>query len=108
TLAKIVFAWQRVVLPLPSRVAHGELLEGLANVPLAAQIFLLAISPAVCEELFFRGALLSGLRRDLGALTCIAWEAVIFGAAHSSIYRFVPTGILGMVLTAITLRTRSL
>jgi len=108
TLAKIVFAWQRVVLPLPSRVAHGELLEGLANVPLAAQILLLAISPAVCEELFFRGALLSGLRRDLGALTCIAWEAVIFGAAHSSIYRFVPTGILGMVLTAITLRTRSL
>jgi membrane protease YdiL (CAAX protease family) len=33
---------------------------------------------------------------------------VLFGAAHSSIYRFVPTGLLGMLLTAIVLRGRSL
>jgi sodium transport system permease protein len=107
-LAKIVFEWQTVVLPLPSRVETGELLEGLSDMPLPLRIFLLAISPAICEELFFRGAILSGLRRDLSVLSCIAWEAVVFGAAHSSIYRFVPTGILGMVLTAITLRGRSL
>jgi hypothetical protein len=30
-------------------------------------VLLLAVSPAICEELFFRGALLSGLRRDLAA-----------------------------------------
>ncbi len=107
-LARMVFEWQRTVLPLPSSVEQGELLQGLADVPFALRLFLLAISPAVCEELFFRGALLSGLRRDLSAASCLAWEAVLFGAAHSSIYRFVPTGLLGMLLTAIVLRGRSL
>jgi sodium transport system permease protein len=107
-LAKIIFEWQKVALPLPSRVEHGDLLQGLAGIPLSMRILLLAISPAVCEELFFRGAFLSGLRRDLSVVSCLAWEAVLFGAAHSSIYRFVPTAILGMVLAAITLRGRSL
>jgi sodium transport system permease protein len=107
-LAKIIFEWQKVALPLPSRVEHADLLQGLAGIPLWMRIFLLAISPAVCEELFFRGAFLSGLRRDLSVVSCLAWEAVLFGAAHSSIYRFVPTGILGMALTAITLRSKSL
>lgn len=107
-LAQVIFEWQRIALPLPSRIEHGELLQGLAGVSLPMRIFLLAISPAICEELFFRGAILSGLRRDLSAASCIAWQAVVFGAAHSSIYRFVPTGILGMALAAITLRSRSL
>jgi sodium transport system permease protein len=108
SLAKVVFEWQTVVLPLPSHVEHAGLLEGLASVPVSVRLLLLAISPAICEELFFRGALLSGLRRDLGVLACVAWEALLFGAAHSSIYRFVPTGLLGMALTAVTLRSRSL
>ncbi len=108
TLARIVFDWQRSVLPLPSHLEQGDLLEGLTGLGLPMRLFLLALSPALCEELFFRGALLSGLRRDLGAVRCIAWQALIFGAAHSSIYRFVPTALLGMVLTALTLRGRSL
>ena len=108
SLARVVFDWQRTVLPLPSRVEQGELLQGLEDVPFWLKIFLLAVSPAICEELFFRGALLSGLRRDLRATSCLAWQAVIFGAAHSSIYRFVPTAILGMIVTAVVLRARSL
>lgn len=107
-LAQTVFDWQRAVLPLPSRVQQGDLLHDITELPLAARLFLLALSPAICEELFFRGALLSGLRRDLGLVRCIAWQALIFGAAHGSIYRFVPTAILGMVLTAVVLRTGSL
>jgi sodium transport system permease protein len=107
-LAKTVFDWQKTVLPLPSRVQQGDLLHDITDLPLVWRLGLLAVSPAICEELFFRGALLSGLRRDLGVVRCLAWEAVIFGAAHGSIYRFVPTAILGMVLTAIVLRTGSL
>ena len=96
------------LLPLPSRLQHGNLLQDLAELPLAPRLFLLAISPAICEELFFRGALLSGLRRDLRVVPCLAWQALLFGAAHGSIYRFVPTALLGMVLTSIVLRSRSL
>jgi membrane protease YdiL (CAAX protease family) len=69
---------------------------------------LVALSPAICEELFFRGALLSGLRRDLPVWRVIAIEMFFFGAVHMSIYRFLPTAILGGVLAALTLRARSL
>lgn len=106
-LAQIVFDWQRTVLPLPSSIRQADLLQDFTDLPWAARLFLLAISPAICEELFFRGALLSGLRRDLGVVRCVAWQALIFGAAHSSIYRFIPTAILGMVLTLVVLRTGS-
>jgi sodium transport system permease protein len=107
-LAKTVFDWQRHVLPLPSRIQQGDLLRDLGELPLGLRLLLLALSPAICEELFFRGALLSGLRRDLGAVRCVVWQALLFGAAHGSIYRFVPTAILGMVLTTVVLRTGSL
>jgi len=103
----VIFDWQSTVLPMPSRIDVGHLLQDLANLPLPARLFLLAISPAVCEELFFRGAVLSGLRRDLSTAGCLAWQAVTFGAAHGSIYRFVPTALVGIVLAALTLRARS-
>ncbi|MFN0009979.1 MAG: type II CAAX prenyl endopeptidase Rce1 family protein [Planctomycetota bacterium] len=106
-LAQIVFDWQRTVLPLPSSIRQADLLQDFTDLPWAVRLFLLAISPAICEELFFRGAVLSGLRRDLGLVSCVAWQALLFGAAHSSIYRFIPTAILGMVLTVVVVRTGS-
>ena len=60
------------------------------------------------EELLFRGALLSGMRRDLPAHNVIAWQALLFGAVHASIYRFLPTACVGAALAALTLRTRRL
>ena len=49
-----------------------------------ARWLLLVASPALCEELFFRGALLSGLRRGLGAGAAVAAAGALFGAAHVS------------------------
>lgn len=56
-----------------------------------------AISAGVCEEVVFRGWLLSTLRQEagLGGATLIAVAAVLFGCAHA--YQ----GISGMVLTGI-------
>jgi sodium transport system permease protein len=101
--------WQRDVLPLPGGSAGlealGEFLESLSQGHL---LFLFAVSPGVCEELLFRGALLAGMRRDFSARRSILWQALYFGAAHASIWRLVPTAFMGGVLTALTLRSRSL
>lgn len=70
-------------------------------------LLLFALSPGVTEELFFRGAILSSLRRDLSPLRCAAWQAALFAAIHLSIYRMVPTALLGALLTLVTLRARS-
>ncbi|MCB9915326.1 MAG: CPBP family intramembrane metalloprotease [Planctomycetes bacterium] len=108
-LAGTWIEWQQRVLPLPSSMTQGGGLPSeLLELSPRATFLLLALSPAICEELFFRGAVLSGLRRDLPAWRVVAWQALLFGAVHASIYRFAPTACLGALLAALVLRGRSL
>lgn len=108
-LAATWIEWQQEVLPIPSSMTGGGALpEELTSLPPAMLLVLMALSPGICEELFFRGAILSGLRRDFAGWKVVLWEALLFGAVHASIYRFAPTAVLGGLLAAITLRSRSL
>jgi len=101
--------WQQSVMPLPRSMTEGASLPAGFDALSPTGLFLvMALSPGVCEELFFRGAVLSGLRRDLPSWKIVVWQAVLFGAVHASIYRFLPTAILGALLALITLRSRSL
>ncbi|HLH30259.1 MAG TPA: ABC transporter permease subunit [Terriglobia bacterium] len=70
-------------------------------------ILYVAILPAICEELAFRGILLSGLRRKLRPIPLVIGVGVIFGLFHVTLYRIAPTAALGMILTAIALMTGS-
>ena len=103
-LATELFTWQGRVLPVPQGL---DLPEITSYAPLL-RFFLLALSPGLMEELLFRGAILSGLARDLPARKVVLFEALLFGAVHASIYRFLPTALLGTVLAALTLRARSI
>ena len=109
-LASIAIQWQTKVLPFPRSAAESAsgLLEVVDELHPALLIFFFAISPGICEELFFRGAILSSLRRDLPPLKVVLWQALLFGLVHLSIYRFLPTAILGGLLAMLTLRSRSL
>jgi len=75
---------------------------------LAVLLAVIAVSPAICEELLFRGAILSGLERRLPAWLLIPAVGLLFGVFHLSIYRVALTGLTGMVLTYVVWRTRSL
>lgn len=96
---------QSEFLPIPQM--DGQLFESLTEMSIWGRVLLFAVSPGICEELLFRGAILSGLRRDLPPAKSIAWQALLFGAVHASIFRFLPTAFVGAVLTALTLRARS-
>lgn len=97
---------QQRVLPMPK-----ELMEGMQKLlfdpkrSLALDVFALAISPAICEELLFRGFLLRTSRATLGLRAAVLLNAVLFGLFHMSVYRFVPTAMLGAVLSLIVLRS---
>jgi sodium transport system permease protein len=67
------------------------------DIPLWWIYFIVAISPAICEELFFRG-LIQGSFRKLGIGTSIVVSALLFGVAHGSIYRMMPVTLLGLVI----------
>jgi sodium transport system permease protein len=71
-------------------------------------LFLLALVPAICEELAFRGFLFSGLQRDGGQLRAIVVTAVLFGASHGGLQQSLAAGVMGLLLGWVALRTGSL
>ena len=81
------------------------LLDG-APAPLWLVWLIIAVTPAVCEECFFRGLVLSGLRR-LGPWPALIVCALLFGLAHSSIYRLLPTFFIGLLLSWLVWKTGS-
>ncbi len=57
-----------------------------------------ALVPAVCEELLFRGYMLSTLRRAFGILPSCLISAALFAVAHVSPWRMAPMLLLGFFL----------
>jgi membrane protease YdiL (CAAX protease family) len=74
-------------------------------------LLLIAITPAICEEVLFRGVLLSGLRSRLPFLSTVVVSGLIFGAFHvpgATVVRFLPSAVLGMLLAWVVFRSRSI
>ena len=66
---------------------------------------LLAVLPAFCEELAFRGFVLSGLRHLGSKWWAIGLSAVFFGMAHGVIQQSLSAVLLGMVLGYLAVQT---
>ena len=96
------------LVPVPESLAKdfGDLLL-LGGKPFIVVFLVFALTPAICEELLFRGLLLSGLRK-LGPVAAVVISALLFGLAHASVYRLLPTAFLGAVIGVTRLRTRSI
>jgi sodium transport system permease protein len=75
--------------------------------PLALDLVVLALAPAVCEELLFRGALLMSWRRALHPALAATASALAFAAFHLSLYKLAPLAALGLLAAALALRARS-
>jgi sodium transport system permease protein len=99
----------RVLPPPESLVRALEQLLLLDGRPASLWVvwLVIALTPAVCEEFFFRGLILSGLRR-LGVWPALIGCAILFGVAHSSIYRLLPTFFIGLLLSWLVWRTGSI
>ena len=107
-IANLVAQW---VLPPPKEYIEAfrkVLFPETMDRGLGASLFLFAFTPAVCEEVFFRGLILRGLLRRMPPGPAIALGAVMFGLFHVDIYRLLPTTLLGVMLGFIAWRSRSL
>ncbi len=73
-----------------------------------------AVAPAIAEEFFFRGFVLSAFRSKLSAYRSVLFSSLLFGLFHViagsvlSIEKFLPTIILGVALGYVAIRTGSL
>jgi sodium transport system permease protein len=71
-------------------------------------LLVLAIAPAICEEIAFRGFVLSGLRSNLGKLPAILLTSLFFGLAHSVLQQSIITFFVGILLGILVVRTGSI
>jgi sodium transport system permease protein len=78
------------------------------GLPLWQMYIFMALLPAVCEELAFRGVLLHGLRNRFHPVVRALVVGIVFGVFHYSLFRIAPTALLGVILTAIALMTGSI
>jgi sodium transport system permease protein len=87
-------------------------MEGLHGMLAAAPgwqiILVLAILPAVCEELVFRGFILSGFRQTGHTVRAIVLSAILFGLVHGILQQSIIACVLGLVLGFLAVRTGSI
>jgi sodium transport system permease protein len=83
------------------------LAAGESNLPVAGYFLVLVVLPAVCEELAFRGFILTGLRRGFRPWTAILLSAFLFSLYQMNVFQFVPHFVLGIVLGLLAVRTNS-
>ncbi len=72
-----------------------------------SRIVLLALVPGLCEEVFFRGALLACLRSWGAVPACLA-SGLLFALFHGSPLRLLPVAVLGVALAAVVWLTGNL
>jgi len=67
-----------------------------------------SVLPGICEEMLFRGTIQSSFRRVKSTVATVLIVGALFGLFHLSVYRFVPTMILGAGLTYVMVQTGNL
>ncbi len=103
------------LLPLPEWLQameemQMELLEKVlqGDVGVVFSLIMVAVTPALCEEVFFRGYLQRHLERGLGVAAGIIVTGFIFGFFHLRLTQLLPLSLLGIYLAYLTWRTGSL
>ena len=82
--------------------------EILGNMPFAGALILIALTPAACEELMFRGYMLTAFKSKMKLPMAIAVVSVLFGMTHLSLIRLLPTSLLGVALAYALLSSESI
>ncbi|MBP3603157.1 MAG: CPBP family intramembrane metalloprotease [Lachnospiraceae bacterium] len=75
--------------------------EQLAKQPVILMLIVMALMPAIGEEICFRGFLYGGLKNKYGVKWAVVLSAIVFGAFHMSLVKLLPTAMLGACLAYI-------
>jgi len=102
-LAQLAAPW----LPVPDS-AEQTLVDALLSGGFLYAFLFIVVLPALCEEVLFRGFILSGLRNYFGKWPSILICSVLFAALHLEPARIPFALIPGLVITAVGWQTRSL
>jgi membrane protease YdiL (CAAX protease family) len=103
-------AWylnMRLVEVLPLRSEDAQLMDLIDRPSLPVVILAVALAPAVCEEVLFRGVLVRALATRFFPLVAVLLGAAVFAVYHLRVVQLVPTFTLGLLLGYLALRADS-
>lgn len=113
-----VVQWLGIVneqLPVPEWVrtfeqSQLELIEQIMRMEtgLLFNLLVLAVTPAICEEVLFRGYVQRQAERGMGFLGGILFSGILFGLYHLRLTQLLPLTLLGLYLAWLAWRTGSL
>lgn len=101
-----LLTWLQSWLRLPGDTGVLERLT--RQPPLGLALVVIAVLPAIAEEMLFRGVLARGLDTRLGAFWAILISAAAFGLYHLLPIQMIPTFLLGLALGVIAVRGDSI
>ena len=93
---------------------NKEVVEGLNDVlfmkeSLLINLLIVAVMPAICEEFFFRGFLLTSFKHNRKSYRgAIIFSGILFGLMHMDFIRIIPTSLLGMSFAYAVCKTNSI
>lgn len=85
-----------------------ESMEYLLGDSFIKTLLVVAVAPAICEELMFRGFVFSSLEKKCSYKKAIVIGGVLFGAYHMNIVQFFTTAFIGMVICYVSYRSKSI
>ena len=90
--------------------AQMDMIENVLdqNFSIPFAISMMALTPAICEEVLFRGYIRRQAERVMGITGGIAFSGLIFGLYHIRPTQALPLGLLGVYMAYITWRSGSL
>ena len=94
--------------PQALRQANEALVAALQAIPWWQVVLCLGVVPGLCEEVCFRGFLLSGLGGAVRKWTAIIATACVFAVFHLHFFKLPMTAGLGIVLGYLCWQSRSL
>jgi sodium transport system permease protein len=98
----------RVFPELPESARHVMALMKTDDKPAWLLLMVFAVTPAICEELAFRGFILSGLARGGRLAIAVGISSLMFGIIHMIPQQAFNAALLGLVLGLLAIYSRSL
>lgn len=106
-LGLVINAVVGVLFPKSAQDASG-LQASLLGDNFIAMLLVVALVPAICEEMMFRGYVLTAFENKFKPKTAIIISACLFGLYHMSIVRFFVTAFIGILICYVAYKSKSL
>ena len=107
-LTMVVSLIQYRLFPRQMEAVSGGLDDVIYSVPFWVSIIVVAVLPAICEEAVHRGVIIHTMYRIRKEWLVVLIMGIYFGLFHANPLRFLPTAILGAVMSYIMLETENM